>query len=193
MLRRLLAGRPLVTSALTGFGVMALGDAGVQVAADEDVSRVLVTSTWNGAVSPGFYVWYKFIDTVYANAPLSQFAKKLFVNQLVLTSLNTPCFMLCARTLRPRSTGSWRAPVGARARGDGRAVRARGARAHRLVVGDVGPGERDPVPLRAGGGHLKIAYRSYHLVLWGAYISFVAHRRPETPGPPCSEPGSCES
>ena len=67
MLRRLLAGRPLVTSALTGFGVMALGDAGVQVAADElDVSRVLVTSTWNGAVSPGFYVWYKFIDTVYA-------------------------------------------------------------------------------------------------------------------------------
>ena len=39
--------------------------------------------------------------------------------------------------------------MGARARGDGRAVRARGARAHRLVVGNVGPGERDPVPLRA--------------------------------------------
>ena len=188
MLRRLLAGRPLVTSALTGFGVMALGDTGVQVAADElDVSRVLVTSTWNGAVSPGFYVWYKFIDTVYANAPLSQFAKKLFVNQLVLTSLNTPCFMLwCAyveAALDRPGAHPWERVHEATAEQFAREVPGLIASSWAMWV------PANAIQFRFVPRHLKIAYVSTLSVLWGAYISFVAHRRPETPGPPCSEPG----
>ena len=79
-------------SGLDPYKKAALGDAGVQCARTEEVNvaRTALVSTYNGAVSPMFYLWYQRLDRIWpGNAPL-RLARKVVVNQLVTTSINSP-------------------------------------------------------------------------------------------------------
>ena len=224
--------RPLSVAAATGFGVMGLGDAGVQRLQKQEVDweRTAVASTYNGAISPFFALWYRFLDGAFSSAVRTQLGKKIVINQvsapcesmppgrhrgptapsplalgrpprradsgpvapqIVVSTLNTPVFMAWCNSIEAwlHSDGPLRWDV----------VR---AETTRRVVTEM------PTVLAASlslwipvntinfafvPAHLKIPYISFVGVLWGGYVSHVAHREEQPAEQPLHEAPSAQA
>ncbi|KAK3248037.1 hypothetical protein CYMTET_42483 [Cymbomonas tetramitiformis] len=169
---------PRTVAAGTGFAVMGLGDASVQALLEPklDFHRNLVSSTYNGLISPIFYSWYAYMDRIWPPKGLrfASLMRKVLVNQIVLTSINTPVYMAWCHHVEAALAGPCE---------DWAAVHASFAEHARLEL---------PGLLCASFGvwipsntinflwvpqHLKIPFISAFSVAWGGFLSMVVHRQ----------------
>ncbi len=213
MYRAFQKARPRLASVVTGFGVMSVGDLAVQQldSRDTDVQRNLVSSTYNGLVSPFLLAWWNHLDRVFPGVAFPQLARKVsaarapsarltaasrapahsssarlapfcspltlcgaqvVVNQVVVSALNSPLYMLWC--------GHVRAWLGGRT--DWADVRIECADQLRRELPTVLTASFclwipiNTINFAAVPPHLKIPFISAVSAGWGGYISHVAHR-----------------
>ena len=160
---------------------MAVGDSVVQYGVEDrralDKTRLAVCSAYNASVAVPLQFWYLYLDRVW---PSGYFISKVLLNQLVSSSTLTPGFLAttsCVETVM-----------------DGRGLLA-GLEATRDTL------QREVVTLATQSfffwtpvnaimfakvpQNLRIGYMSVVSVCWSGYCSWVAHRGPSPPPPPC--------
>lgn len=187
-LRRLQVAWPLTNAACTGFVVMSAGDAAAQLAAGAtqiDRSRNLIASSFNGCASPCFFRWYRLMDWIAPGTALRTLVPKVLCSQIFTTGMTNPCFISWCNAFEELSR------TGAAA--DWAAVRARTVEQLRRELPHIyGSSMIFWLPVTSANyafvpEHLRILWVSSCAVLWGGFVSFVAHRDPE------SGPGSKHS
>lgn len=169
---------PVGTSALTGFAVMGVGDAAVQLGADGmvDAQRVLISSSYNGFVySPFMHLWWGKLDVWFPGRSAAAVASKVLINQAAITPFNSLFYM------------SWSKVVGALARdgheADWRAVRAQTEAHLRTELPSLLAMSCAFWPVVHSFNFafaplsLRIVFMSCCSVCWGAYLSYVTHRQ----------------
>ena len=168
--------RPLSTAAATGFVVMSVGDAAAQltVASSEfDATRNLVSSGYNGLASPCFYRWYRLMDWLIPGLAIRRLVPKVLLSQLVTTGANNPCYLSWCNSVEA-CLGD--APV------DWAAVRGKTLEQLRRELPNLyGSSMIFWLPVTGANyalipDHLKILFVSSCSVLWGGFVSHVAHR-----------------
>ena len=171
MFARLQAARPRTINFLTGGVVMAVGDAGTQLAVEGahslDGKRTALCSGFNAGVSVPLALWYARADAIWPHA----FITKVVVNQILSSFTLSPAFVAwsnCAEALlRGQSLAS----------------------ARELTVDTL---KREAPALIATSfcvwlpanslmfwlvpNAYRIAFMSSISTVWGGYCSFVAHR-----------------
>ena len=181
-LKRASHSRPLRTAACTGFVVMSAGDAAAQLCSSDDslnMKRNLVSATYNGAASPVFYKWYRLMDRVFPGTTIRTLIPKTIVSQLVTTGGNNPCFLTwcnCAEAWAdslssPAAAVDWTAVLNRTA-----------VQLRRELPNLYGSSMLFWLPVTGANfalvpDHLRILWVSTCSVLWGGFVSFVAHRR----------------
>lgn len=166
---------PLTSSAITGFGVMAIGDGAVQLGGDGsvDVRRNFVVSTFNAGFSPIVFAWLRVLDRRWPGTTLAPLATKVFVNQLVLTPFSSAGFMAWTshmEALMGASAVDW-----AKVRAD--LMRQLERELPGVVTSScffwpvVNAISFGVVPL-----HSRVPFLSVASVAWGGFLSFVSHR-----------------
>lgn len=180
LLRRASVARPLTTAASTGFAVMSVGDAAVQMATESriDSNRILVTSLYNGAVSPLWYKWYRFMDALIPGLAIRRLVPKVIVSQICTTGVNNPAFFAWCEIAE-----AWIN------RGDGAvnwgAVRESIVEKLRRELPHVYSSSLCFwMPVNAANyafvpDHLRILWISTCSLAWSGYVSYVAHRKNE--------------
>lgn len=166
--------RPYATAAATGLGVMGAGDLGTQLLLEPavDAQRNAVSALYNGAISAPFLAWFLALERRWPGTSARSMLRKVLTNQVVMTSINSPLYMLwCAHA------EAWVA-----GRADWAAVRAATwEQLARELPGVIGASFACWLPVNAVNfafvpPHLKVPYMSAAGVCWGGYLSYVAHR-----------------
>uniref|UniRef100_A0A7S2HL90 Peroxisomal membrane protein MPV17 n=1 Tax=Zooxanthella nutricula TaxID=1333877 RepID=A0A7S2HL90_9DINO len=162
---------------------MGTGDAAVQwlCSGSLDARRCAVSSSYSGVTSPGIYQWWRALDVRWPTAAMRHVCSKVLVNQAVLGPANCAMFLCWSHC----ATGLWSAggldAVEVQTRLPTLAFEA--AERIRSDVPDLAlkaMGVWMPVHLvtfRFVPPHLRILYTSCVSVLWGGYLSYVAHSR----------------
>ena len=186
------------TAALTGFSVMSVGDAAAQrfagaSSSEVDLQRNIVSAVYNGAASPVFYKWYRIMDWLIPGVAVPRLVVKTVVSQLVTTGANNPCYLLWKNAAEAwvsaidwaavraggggeRSRAQLQPPV------DWAAVRAQtGAQLYRDLPNLYGSSMLFWLPVTGSTymfvpDHLRVLWVSLASVLWGGYVSLVAHQ-----------------
>ncbi|CAJ1455536.1 unnamed protein product [Effrenium voratum] len=167
---------PAAASATVGFTVMGLGDASVQAmegGSAYDPQRGVVVSAYNGGMSPLFYFWWQYLDKIWAGTSLAAVARKTLCNQVVIAPFNSALFLTWSTALgswiksSEHSTSSVREKVTLKLKTE----------VPDLVKSSCGFW----LPANAANfmfvpKHFRVLFMSSCAVLWGGYISFVAHR-----------------
>lgn len=168
--------RPLTTASSTGFVVMSIGDGAAQVITAEsgafDARRNAVSATYNGCVAPLFYRWYKFMDWFMPGATVRTLVPKVILSQIVTTGANNPAYISWCNLFESVGTETELSAV----------MHHTAAQIRREVPLLYGSSLFYWMPVTAANyalvpDHLKILFVSTASVLWGGYVSFVAHRR----------------
>ena len=178
--------RPLIVSAVTGFTVMSIGDASVQLCtrnaqlpavAGVDVQRNMVSSAYNGAVSPLFFQWYRWLDSVWPGVSPRSLVRKVVVNQIAISGLNSPLYLTWCATIEAWLLGAadWEATLTTTRNHLVREVPSLMLTSICcwMPINVINFGVVPP--------HLRILYISSCGVAWTAFLSFVAHREPASP------------
>ena len=170
---------PLTSASLTGFGVMALGDAAAQRcsgAESIDAKRNLVSSVYNGLASPAFYKWYRLMDCGFGTSTNPRtLVPKVLLSQVVTTGGNNPCYFFWTNHV-----DAWCAVPADDL--DWADVRRRTAEQLRRELPNLyGSSMLFWLPSTACTyalvpDHLRILWVSSCSVLWGGFVSYVAHR-----------------
>ena len=190
--RAVSAARPLATAASTGFVVMSAGDAAAQLlcagASRVDMKRNLVSSSYNGAVAPAFYRWYRLMDWAFPGVALRSLIPKVLCSQLVTTGCNNPAYLAWCNILE-----AWSSNTDAEAMVEWSDVLARTRdQLKRELPNLYGTSMLFWLPVTGINyalvpDHLRILWVSSVSVLWGAFVSYVAHRPP--PALACHDDG----
>lgn len=182
--KRLASSRPISNAFLTGFGVMSLGDAAAQKqtgAEHIDLKRNLSSSAYNGLASPLFYKWYRLMDWGFGtSATARKLIPKVLCSQLVTTGCNNPCYLLWTNHVE-----AWcYAPEDSQV--DWPSVRRKAIEQFwRELPTLYGSSMCFWLPSTACTyalvpDHLRIMWISSCSVLWGGFVSYVAHRESPT-------------
>merc|ERR1719401_2037957 len=171
---------PSLTSLSTGMLVMGAGDAAVQLATGGtlDLRRTAVSSSYSGVSSPGIYHWWRALDATWPGAALRSVCNKVLVNQAVLGPLNCALFLTWSHCLN--GVAHQRKEMDAQPADVERLVSEACDRIRREVpdLALKAMGVWVPVHMitfRFVPPHLRILYTSSVSVLWGGYLSYVAH------------------
>ena len=177
VLRNASTARPLSTAAVTGFVVMSAGDAAAQLtvssASNFDGTRNLVSSSYNGLASPCFYRWYRLMDWLIPGLAVRRLVPKVLLSQLVTTGANNPCYLSWCNSVEACLGAE---PV------DWAAVRTKTLeQLQRELPNLYGSSMIFWLPVTGANyalvpDHLKILFVSSCSVLWGGFVSHVAHR-----------------
>ena len=169
---------PLTTAAFTGFSVMSLGDAAAQFASDEpqfDAQRNVVSAVYSGGMSPVFYTWYRLMDTIFGTAvSVRILIPKTILSQIVTTGVNNPVYLTWCNHMEAWS--------GAETTVDWAAVRERtAAQITRELPNLYGFSMLFWLPVTSTNfalvpDHLRILFVSSCSVIWGGFVSYVAHK-----------------
>jgi len=178
---------PLTSAVSTGFVVMSIGDSAAQLCSPErtgsvDRRRLLTCASYNGLVSPLFYQWYVVMDRVLPGVAARTLVPKVLLSQLVTTGLNNPGFLSWKNSVEawvacaPGDEVDW-------ARVRERTL----AQCHEKLPTLYGVSMLFWLPITACNyalmpGHLRVLWVSTASVLWGAFVSYVAHRHEERRG-----------
>jgi protein Mpv17 len=178
-LHRWSTARPLVSAATTGFVCMSVGDAGSQIFVEGAPSRVdpqrnLVSAAYNGLASPAFYRWYRVMDRMMPGRTPARLLPKVVLSQLVTTGLNNPCYLAWChhvQALLGELPPDWAAARAATA-----------AQLQRELPHLYGTSMLLWLPVTAANyalvpDHLRVLWVSSCSVLWGGFVSHVAHRQ----------------
>ena len=158
---------------------MSIGDGAAQLSSDSsriDMKRNLVSATYNGLMSPCFFRWYRFMDWLVPGVAISQLIPKVVFSQLVTTGANNPLYLTWCNHVEAWACCAPGAAV------DWPSVRAETAAQicrelpriysfSMLFWLPVTGANYSLVP-----DHLKILFISSASVLWGGFVSHVAHR-----------------
>ena len=182
VLRRWSDARPVTVSATTGFVVMSVGDGVSQLvvgnaasASEINLQRNLTSSSYNGLASPAFLRWYRLMDWAMPGTTLMTLVPKTVLSQIVTTGLNNPCFLLWCHHME--------ALVSNGLSQDWAAVRTRAIEHMRQSLPNLyGSSMLFWLPVTGANyalipDHLKVLWVSSCSVLWGGFVSHVAHRR----------------
>ena len=176
---------PGATGFATGFVVMSAGDAASQCAAGHsqniDMQRNLVSASYNGMVSPAFHRWYRLMDWLVPGLTPGRLVPKVLLSQIVTTGLNNPLFLCWCCHLEAWLQHDVQHDM------DWAAVRQRTmAQIVREVPNLYGTSMLFWLPVTGANyalipDHLRILWVSSCSVLWGGFVSHIAHRsRTET-------------
>lgn len=170
---------PARTSMITGATVMAVGDTFTQMSFEEhfDARRTCVVSTFNGFAAPFFYSWWMLLDRFLPGTAPVIVAKKVLINQCLMAPPNNAFFLIWTTTVsqvlasrcgtKPFDSEQLYSDIWAKLQRE----------LPNMLLSSCGfwmPANVFNfmfVPL-----HLRIAFMSSCGVVWGAYISFLAHR-----------------
>ena len=176
-LKRASAARPLATASCTGAMVMSAGDVAAQrIAGLEkiDVQRNLVSTAYNAAASPVFYRWYRLMD--YLSPGTKFLIPKVVLSQLITTGANNPCYLTFCNHAEALLSSQHMGSV------DWHEVRARTVAQLATELPNLyGLSMLFWLPVTSVNfayvpDHLKILWVSSCSVLWGSFVSYVAHR-----------------
>lgn len=176
---------PTRVSIATGFSVMSIGDLGMQCTvggrSEIDLQQNVVSATHMGLMSPLFLAWWVYLERIWPGRSAFQLARKVVVNQVVITSVNLTSYLGWCTYVEAYLAGAtnW-AAVTAAGLGQARRELPRMIGNSFLLWVPVNTLNFAFVP-----PHLKVPYSSAVSVLWGGYLSFVAHR--DVPAQPHSE------
>lgn len=179
VLRRASSVRPLTAGAGTGFVVMAAGDAASQLLVSPpgtkvNLQRNLTSATYNGMVSPAFYMWYRTMDRMIPGTTARTLVPKVLLSQIVTTGLNNPFFLAWCHHIEAWVDGGFAQ--------DWSIVRSNtAAHALRALPNIYGSSMLFWLPVTTASyalvpDHLRVLWVSSCSVLWGGFVSHVAHR-----------------
>ena len=178
--RRFSTAWPHASASLTGFTVMSAGDAAAQKHAGApavDMQRNLVSSSYNGLAAPVFYRWYRLMDWLIPASNFRALVPKVLFSQLVTTGGNNPCYLAWCNHLE-----AWAAGREAGTSIDWAKVRQQTVKQLRGELPNLyGSSMLFWLPVTAANfallpDHLRILWVSSCSVLWGGFVSSVAHR-----------------
>mmetsp|Transcript_4319 Transcript_4319/g.12786 ORF Transcript_4319/g.12786 Transcript_4319/m.12786 type:complete len:180 (-) Transcript_4319:24-563(-) len=171
---RLHAASPKAVNFGVGTGVMAVGDAAVQVGVEDrelDSRRVAVCSSFNGLVSVPLAAWYGFLDRRIPGTALRPMVPKALINQAV-SSVLLPCgFLTWSNGLPPLLDG-----LGVDAAMDAAATRLARDYAHTATASFTTWLPANTFMFLFVPQSARVLYLSTLSIAWGGYISYVAHR-----------------
>lgn len=173
--------RPLTSAFVVGFAVMSAGDAAAQKqegAKSLDLRRNVSSAMYYGCVSPVFYRWYRFMDWLMPASTLRALVTKTILSQIVTTGGNNPAYL------------AWCNHIEAVAAADGASIdwaslRKKTSEQFMCELPTLyGSSLLFWLPVTGANyafvpDHLRILWVSSCSVLWGSFVSYVAHREAE--------------
>lgn len=156
---------------------MSIGDASAQLATQQsfDHKRNLVSASFNGAMSPLFYKWYRFMDRLIPGISVTRLIPKVLISQLVTTGVNNPLYFSWCYHVEAwlhQSSGNTVDWVHVRAEAT--------EHMRRELPGVYGKSMLYWLPVTSCNymlpDHLRILWVSSCACVWGAFVSYVAHR-----------------
>mmetsp|Transcript_21715 Transcript_21715/g.64030 ORF Transcript_21715/g.64030 Transcript_21715/m.64030 type:complete len:185 (-) Transcript_21715:320-874(-) len=172
---------PMSTSALTGMGVLALGDSAVQLTVDGkvDPARNAIASLYNAVAAPVLYLWWQYLDRRWPGTVLKAVATKVAVNQVVVTPINSATFIYWCKHAEAlaqqhdKTDGEVTDWTAVRLDAFNHLQREIGG----LLVSSCAfwPGV-NAVNFAYVPVHSRIVFMSSAAVCWGAWLSHVSHR-----------------
>lgn len=182
--------RPLTSASAVGFTVMSAGDAAAQKqegAKSLDMRRNLCSAAYNGCASPVFYRWYRFMDWLMPASTLRALVPKTILSQIVTTGGNNPAYLVWCNHVEAFATANG-------AGVDWAAVRKKTSeQLMRELPNLYGGSLLFWLPVTGANfalvpDHLRILWISSCSVLWGGFVSYVAHREAEAQSGDVSQP-----
>mmetsp|Transcript_57856 Transcript_57856/g.123033 ORF Transcript_57856/g.123033 Transcript_57856/m.123033 type:complete len:184 (-) Transcript_57856:218-769(-) len=169
---------PVRMSLLTGFGVMATGDALIQSSQGPlDLQRNVIVSIYSGATAPVFFYWWRYLDSLWPGTSIRAVLKKTAFNQMCLGPFNSTFFLIWSVStqtyLRQRALGE---EVNLQVILD-EVVNKATLEIPELICSAF----TFWIPCNAVNFmfvpvHWRIVFMSMCSVVWGARLSFVVHR-----------------
>mmetsp|Transcript_50987 Transcript_50987/g.95435 ORF Transcript_50987/g.95435 Transcript_50987/m.95435 type:complete len:182 (-) Transcript_50987:253-798(-) len=181
MYRRFVAiqGRhPILTSLATGAGVMSLGDSTVQLACGKwDGQRNAVVSVYNGGISPLFFFWWKYLDTIWPGAGVGAVVRKALTNQMAVAPFNSLFFLTWCTVVESLIQGG-RAGCAPSMQSvwDKVASKATAEIPQLVLSSNCFWLPANAVNFMFMPQHFRVLFMSSCAVVWGAYVSYVVHR-----------------
>jgi len=171
---------PVRMSVATGFTIMAAGDAAVQLRGNGkwDPHRTAVTSTFNGATSPGVLYWGRILDSRWPGFAPSAALSKALVNQICIAPWHTMFFVVWTTCLGSLLYGGGAASAEHRVTELGTTL---SDKMQHTLPGLVVSSTFFWLPANAVNFmlvplHFRVAYMSVCGAVWGAYTSYVAYQ-----------------
>jgi hypothetical protein len=86
---------PLAMSVVTAFGVVSVGDAGVQLMNDGavDLRRNATPAVYSGLIAPAYVAWWRWLDVRFPGTGLGAVLRKAMANQVVTSVPNSVGYM----------------------------------------------------------------------------------------------------